>query len=31
VSYKKGGIAVHVVEVTGDQYTGKNNVERRLN
>jgi hypothetical protein len=31
MSNKKGGNALHVVEVTGDQYTGKNNVGKRLN
>jgi hypothetical protein len=29
--YKKGGIAIHVVEATGDQYRCKTNVGRRMN
>jgi hypothetical protein len=31
MAYKKGGIAVHVVEVTGDQYRCRTNVGRRMN
>ena len=31
MAYKKGGIAVRVVEVTVDQYRCKTNIGRRMN